>query len=90
MVVDNNFDWQNDANFAMPPRQDQVIYELHVGTFNRPDAATSGTFDSAIEKLDYLRDLGVNIIELMPITSMAFSNGWGYAPNHIFSVESTA
>lgn len=88
VVVDNNFDWQNDANFAMPPRQDQVIYELHVGTFNRPDAATSGTFDSAIEKLDYLRDLGINIIELMPITSMAFSNGWGYAPNHIFSVES--
>ena len=72
----------------MPPKCDHVIYELHVGTFNRPDAATSGTFDSAIEKLDYLRDLGINIIELMPVTSMAFSNGWGYAPNHIFSVES--
>lgn len=49
-------------NFVMPPKHDQVIYELHVGTFNRPDAATSGTFDSAIEKLDCLRDLGINII----------------------------
>ena len=87
VIVDNEFDWQGD-NFVMPPKHDQVIYELHVGTFNRPDAATSGTFDSAIEKLDYLRDLGINIIELMPVTSMAFSNGWGYAPNHIFSVES--
>ena len=87
VIVDNEFDWHGD-NFIMPPKYDQVIYELHVGTFNRPDAATSGTFDSAIEKLDYLRDLGINIIELMPVTSMAFSNGWGYAPNHIFSVES--
>ena len=87
VIVDNEFDWQGD-NFTMPPKCDHVIYELHVGTFNRPDAATSGTFDSAIEKLDYLRDLGINIIELMPVTSMAFSNGWGYAPNHIFSVES--
>ena len=87
VIVDNEFDWQGD-NFVMPPKCDHVIYELHVGTFNRPDAATSGTFDSAIEKLDYLRDLGINIIELMPVTSMAFSNGWGYAPNHIFSVES--
>ena len=87
VIVDNEFDWQSD-NFVMPPKCNHVIYELHVGTFNRPDAATSGTFDSAIEKLDYLRDLGINIIELMPVTSMAFSNGWGYAPNHIFSVES--
>lgn len=88
VVVDNNFDWQNDKDFVPAERKDQVIYELHVGTFNRPDASTSGTFESAIEKLDYLRDLGVNMIELMPVTSMAFSNGWGYAPNHIFSVES--
>ena len=88
VVVDNSFDWQNDADFRLPPRDDQVIYELHVGTFNRPDAATTGTFNTAIEKLDYLRELGINVIELMPVTSMAFSNGWGYAPNHIFSVES--
>lgn len=88
VVVDNSFDWQNDADFRLPPRDEQAIYELHVGTFNRPDAATTGTFNTAIEKLDYLRELGINVIELMPVTSMAFSNGWGYAPNHIFSVES--
>lgn len=87
VVVNDEFDWQNDQ-FTPPPPNQQIIYELHVGTFNRPDPATTGTFETAIEKLDYLRDLGVNMIELMPITSMAFSNGWGYAPNYLYSVES--
>ncbi len=64
-----------------------VIYELHVGTFNKPDASTTGTFATVVEKLDYLKELGINTIELMPVTSMAMSHGWGYAPNHIFSIE---
>lgn len=87
VIVDDRFDWQGD-DFMPPSPDQQVIYELHIGTFNRPDAATPGTFETAIEKLDYLRDLGVTMIELMPVTSMAYSNGWGYAPNYIFSVES--
>jgi 1,4-alpha-glucan branching enzyme len=87
VIVDNEFDW-GDTSFEPLPKNQQIIYELHVGTFNRPDAATPGTFDSAIEKLDYLVELGVTTIELMPVTSMAYSNGWGYAPNYIFSVES--
>ena len=87
VVVDNTFDWGDDV-FMPIPREQQVIYELHVGTFNRLDASTPGTFDTAIEKLDYLRDLGINMVELMPVTSMAYSNGWGYAPNYIYSVES--
>lgn len=87
VIVDNEFDW-GDKTFAPLPKNQQIIYELHIGTFNRPDASTPGTFDTAIEKLDYLVGLGVTTIELMPITSMAYSNGWGYAPNYIFSVES--
>jgi maltooligosyltrehalose trehalohydrolase len=50
-----------------------VIYELHVGTFT-----DAGTLDSAIEKLDYLVDLGVEFVELMPVNSFAGSHGWGY------------
>jgi maltooligosyltrehalose trehalohydrolase len=50
-----------------------VIYELHVGTFT-PD----GTFDSAIEKLDYLVDLGIDFVELMPVNSFSGTHGWGY------------
>lgn len=87
VIVDDEFDW-GDSTFTPLPFNQQVIYELHIGTFNRPDASTPGTFDTAIEKLEYLQNLGVTAIELMPVTSMAYSNGWGYAPNYIFSVES--
>jgi maltooligosyltrehalose trehalohydrolase len=50
-----------------------VIYELHVGTFT-----AAGTFDAAIEKLDYLVDLGIDFVELMPVNSFAGTHGWGY------------
>ncbi len=86
VIVDTDFDWQHD-DFRLPPPAQQVLYELHVGTFNRPDASTPGTFETAIERLGYLKELGVTVIELMPVTSMAYSYGWGYAPNYIYSVE---
>jgi 1,4-alpha-glucan branching enzyme len=86
VITDNEFDWEI-SSFIAPQKEKQVIYELHVGTFNRPDEATPGTFYSAIEKLDYLIGLGITTIELMPVTSMAYGYGWGYAPNYIFSVE---
>ncbi len=50
-----------------------VIYELHVGTFT-----AAGTFDAAAEKLDYLVDLGVDFVELMPVNSFSGTHGWGY------------
>jgi len=50
-----------------------VIYELHVGTFTG-----AGTFDSAVEKLDYLVDLGIDFVELMPVNSFSGTHGWGY------------
>jgi maltooligosyltrehalose trehalohydrolase len=51
----------------------QVIYELHVGTFT-----PEGTFDAVIEKLDYLADLGVDFVELMPVNAFSGTYGWGY------------
>ena len=86
-IVTSNkpFDWGKKAiAYKSPEINQQIIYEMHVGTFNRPDPGTIGTFYTAIDKLDYLNQLGVNMIELMPITSMATSNGWGYAPNLYF------
>ncbi|MGE2813733.1 malto-oligosyltrehalose trehalohydrolase [Mycobacterium heidelbergense] len=64
--------WTDDA---WPGRsvEGAVIYELHVGTFTR-----DGTFDSAVERLDYLTDLGVDFVELMPVNSFAGTHGWGY------------
>jgi 1,4-alpha-glucan branching enzyme len=87
IIVARDFEWEGVENFSATTHNKAIIYELHLGTFNRPDASTAGTFYTAIEKLDYLQDLGINYIELMPVTSMAQSHGWGYAPNYIFSVE---
>ena len=53
--------------------QDAVIYELHIGTFT-----PAGTFDSAIEKLTYLVDLGVDFVEVMPVNAFSGTHGWGY------------
>lgn len=87
VIVASDFDW-GDTEFVTTKKEAAVIYELHVGTFNKPDASTGGTFSTVIEKLEYLHDLGVTHIELMPVTSMAMGHGWGYAPNYIFSIES--
>ncbi|QLL09668.1 malto-oligosyltrehalose trehalohydrolase [Mycobacterium vicinigordonae] len=62
-----------DADWVGRSVEGAVIYELHVGTFT-----PAGTFAAAIEKLDYLVDLGVDVIELMPVNSFAGSHGWGY------------
>lgn len=89
IIVVRDFEWESADTFQNPPIESSIIYELHIGTFHRPDASTGGTFASAIQKLDYLKNLGVNYIELMPVTSMASSHGWGYAPNYIFAVENS-
>lgn len=87
VVVDPKFDWSGD-NFAVPVANQQVIYEMHMGTFSRTDASTIGTFHDAAARLDYLADLGVNVIELMPIGTMPKDRGWGYATDYIYAVES--
>ncbi|MFI5611463.1 malto-oligosyltrehalose trehalohydrolase [Amycolatopsis sp. NPDC051903] len=50
-----------------------VVYELHVGTFTE-----GGTFDSAIERLGHLADLGITHVELLPVNSFDGTAGWGY------------
>ncbi|OBE92370.1 malto-oligosyltrehalose trehalohydrolase [Mycobacterium sp. 852002-10029_SCH5224772] len=62
-----------DTGWAGRPVEGAVIYELHLGTFTE-----AGTLDSAIDKLDYLVNLGIDFVELMPVNSFAGSHGWGY------------
>jgi maltooligosyltrehalose trehalohydrolase len=50
-----------------------VLYEMHVGTFT-----TEGTFDAAIERLDHLVDLGVDMVELLPVNAFNGEYNWGY------------
>jgi maltooligosyltrehalose trehalohydrolase len=64
--------WTDDG-WTGRPVQGAVIYELHIGTFT-----SAGTFDSAIEKLDQLVDLGVDFVEVMPVNAFSGTHGWGY------------
>jgi 1,4-alpha-glucan branching enzyme len=83
----NAYDWIDD-HFAMPTLNQLVIYELHVGTFHRTGSDEVGTFDDVVKKLGYLKWLGINAIEIMPVAEFAGDVSWGYNPAHIFAVES--
>ncbi len=86
VIHDPNFDWTGDS-FVMPPWNELVIYEMHVGTFNNALQNGPGTFDQIIPKLPYLHDLGINAIEIMPVAEFAMDTSWGYNPSQPFSVE---
>jgi maltooligosyltrehalose trehalohydrolase len=66
------FDWK-DEQWRGRPWEEAVIYELHVGTFT-----PEGTFRAVSEHLDYLRDLGVTAVELMPLADFPGRRNWGY------------
>lgn len=72
--------WKDQA-WQGPPFSGAVVYELHVGTFTE-----GGTFDSAIERLDFLADLGITHLELMPIAEFPGDFGWGYDGVALFAV----
>jgi maltooligosyltrehalose trehalohydrolase len=72
-VVDpHNFEW-TDQNWAGVNLPGQVIYELHIGTFTK-----EGTWRSAIGRLEYLKETGITVIELMPVPCFPGRFGWGY------------
>lgn len=80
------FDWQGDE-FATPPVHQLVIYETHIGSFV-DDGDGPADLADLTGKLGYLRDLGINAVELMPIMEFAGDISWGYNPAHLFAVES--
>jgi malto-oligosyltrehalose trehalohydrolase len=72
LIVNHDFAWKN-PNWKGRPWHEAVVYELHIGTFT-----PEGTFAAAAEKLEYLADVGITTIELMPLATFAGSRGWGY------------
>ena len=87
IIIDHGaFDWQDDA-FELPPHNELIIYELHVGSFLVKDGAV-GTLSTALEQLGHLQRLGVNAIQIMPVKEFAGDLSWGYNPANIFAVES--
>ena len=72
LVDPRSYAWKT-ADWAGRPWEEVVFYELHTGTFTE-----AGTFESMIERLDYLRDLGITAVELMPVAQFGGRRGWGY------------
>ena len=83
-VVDPTFPWR-DRDWPGVTMKAPVVYELHVGTFTR-----GGTYAAATAELPALADLGISIIELMPVAEFPGRFGWGYdgvlpfAPSHLY------
>lgn len=72
MVVEPRYTFRHGEGVARP-LSEQVIYELHIGTFTE-----AGTYLAAIERLPELVRLGVTTVELMPLAAFAGTRGWGY------------
>ena len=77
------FQWSEATlNFKRPNKNNLVIYELWVR-----DHTAYRSIDGLMERLDYFEDLGVNAIELMPVTEFDGNDSWGYSPNHYFALD---
>jgi glycogen operon protein len=101
VVVDDDFDWGDDQPLNIPLR-DTIIYEMHVRGYTRhPSSGVRhpGTFLGVIEKIPYLKELGVTSVELLPVnefeeadtdrynpkTGELLLNFWGYQPIAFFA-----
>ncbi|MGE5399524.1 MAG: malto-oligosyltrehalose trehalohydrolase [Ignavibacteriales bacterium] len=79
VVNPRKFEWTDGDWMGIPP-QGQVIYEMHVGTFTQ-----EGTYESAIREFGELSEMGVTILEVMPLADFTGSFGWGYDGVDLFA-----
>lgn len=78
-IIDPTFDWTDD-DWPGVQSLNQVTYEMHIGTFT-----PEGTFAAAMEKLPELADLGITMLEVMPVADFSGSFGWGYDGVNLFA-----
>ena len=83
IMAPDAFNW-TDHGWPGLDLHDYILYELHVGTFT-----PQGTFDGVIEKLDYLRDLGTSVIEIMPVAAFPGARNWGYDGVSPYAVQAS-
>ena len=77
------FNW-TDGDYVTPAKADFVIYEVHIGDFS-----PSGKIQGLIDKLGYIKDLGITAIELMPNYEFPGGRSWGYNPSFYMAPESS-
>ncbi len=91
VIVDpSGYRW-GDGDWVTPPVDEMVIYELHVGSFSGEGDGVRhfpGRFRDVVGHLDHLVELGVNMIELMPVGEFAGDRSWGYNPSFQYAPES--
>ncbi|RKD20145.1 alpha-amylase [Pelobium manganitolerans] len=75
------YTWKNQ-NFARPPKNKLVVYELLVRDF-----VSDHSYQQLLTKLDYLKNLGINAIELMPVNEFEGNLSWGYNPSFYFAPD---
>ncbi len=80
-ISPTKYQWQT-TSFTAPAQNKLMIYEMLLRDFT-----TEGSVNTAISKLDYIKSLGVNAIELMPIMEFDGNNSWGYNPNFYFATD---
>jgi maltooligosyltrehalose trehalohydrolase len=80
MVVDPNAYAWRDTGWPGVEMKGQVIYEMHIGAFTH-----EGTFDAAVRQLEALRDLGVTVLEIMPVAEFPGRWNWGYDGVNLFA-----
>jgi 1,4-alpha-glucan branching enzyme len=83
------FAWGPADAWKMPPKEDLVMYEMHLGTFASGIPGNAPLFERAAKRLPYLKALGINCIQLMPVNEFPGERSWGYNPGDLFAVESS-
>ncbi|WKN30760.1 malto-oligosyltrehalose trehalohydrolase [Porifericola rhodea] len=83
IVNQESYKW-SDSTWKGIPMSEMIMYELHVGTFT-----SEHNFEGVISKLDHLKELGVNTIEIMPVAQFPGSRNWGYDGVYPFAVQNS-
>ncbi len=90
MILDpREFPWGPAQSWKMPPRESLVMYEMHLGTFAGGVPGSGSLFQRAARRLPYLKALGINCIQLMPVNEFPGDRSWGYNPSDLFAIESS-
>lgn len=86
VIYADDYEW-NSPPMVLPHWNELVIYELHVGTFVHGPHNSPGRFEQVVGRLPYLKNLGVNAIEIMPPMAFPGERSWGYSLTNPFAVE---
>lgn len=82
------YQWSDATlNFQRPNKNNLVIYELWIYDYTTGSNGYGGSLKGLMKRLDYIQNLGVNAIELMPICEFDGNYNWGYSPNHYFAPD---